>query len=200
MGLFSLRNRTPKHINDVHNEQTWEDDRIQFARVLAALVPLLTTKQTKNLAAGMGVEVADVESLFERAGMEWGAVTACTYPDGYYPQMDEYDMQLEELGTYEPDPAVANQYLAGSVPHIVHVEFNYEIGGASIDVMPVDISLEKPQGVSVGITIKDQRPELFITTQAGDMLCLTVDQDNHIEQIDLEKVLESDDGHLEKGE
>lgn len=182
---FFRRGAVPSHVNAVHNDQTLDDDRIQFARLLAELDSHLTGKQRKSLSRATGLQLEDLDGLFERARQEWGKTIEQTYPDGFYPQIEQHQFMLDEFGAYQPNPDDAMPFMAISVPHQVEFEFNYEVGAAALSIRPDAIELGKPEALNVGVTIQDRRPQLYITTEAGDAILLTVDDDNHLVQLDV---------------
>lgn len=51
--------------------QAWDDDQIQFPRLLSELHGLVTELQVAELAESMDLEPADVEELFDRADVAW---------------------------------------------------------------------------------------------------------------------------------
>lgn len=51
---------------------TWDNNHIQFARLLAEIQALpLTTEQYEQLKASMDLGYEDIDEVFERASLEW---------------------------------------------------------------------------------------------------------------------------------
>lgn len=63
---------------DDKNTNTWEDDSIQFPRLLAEIIATQENLDIEALAKEMDLTSIQVDELFERAQMKWDAIKAAT--------------------------------------------------------------------------------------------------------------------------
>ncbi|WP_054287327.1 hypothetical protein [Gulbenkiania mobilis] len=175
-------------VSAVHNDQTWDQNELQFMRLLAVMRQHLTAKQLKTVAKNMRLEHSDIDALLDRAELAWGEVLERTFPDGYFPQMFEKELPISEFGSYAQDaPAEVLQELA---THLVTFELDHEVGGAAMRVAPEMIDPLQPSGLTVGLTIQQGMPQLFITPTAGDAICIALNKSGELYQIDMDAELD----------
>lgn len=63
---------------DDKNTNIWEDDSIQFPRLLAEIIATQENLDIEALAKEMDLTPIQVDELFERAQMKWDAIKAAT--------------------------------------------------------------------------------------------------------------------------
>lgn len=63
---------------DDKNNNIWEDDSIQFPRLLAEIIATQENLDIEALAKEMDLTPIQVDELFERAQMKWDAIKAAT--------------------------------------------------------------------------------------------------------------------------
>jgi hypothetical protein len=56
----------------------WDDDNIQFPRLIAELEAVLTPEQYREVAESMDLDMPELMELFERARKKWDAIKAKT--------------------------------------------------------------------------------------------------------------------------
>lgn len=95
---------------------TWDDDTIQFPRLLAELHGLVTADQMAALAASMDLAEDDIESLFERAEAEWERAKASCAPVDPVAGLRPVQPAPNDLAEYGDDPAAELLKAAGLKP------------------------------------------------------------------------------------
>lgn len=177
------RNELPL-VSAVHNDQTWDQDELQFMRLLSVMRQHLTAKQLRAVARNMRLEHSDIDALLDRAEYAWAQVSERTFQDGYFPEMFEKELPISEFDSYAEDvPAEALQDLA---THLVTFELDHQVGGAAMRVAPEMIDPLQPLGLTVGLTIQQGLPQLFITPSKGEPICIALNKSGELYQIDMD--------------
>jgi hypothetical protein len=70
------------------SDATWENNGIQFPRLLAEVYGVLTHEQVGSLAENMDLAPHEVCQLFERADAQWQALKDVTDASGFHPRPD----------------------------------------------------------------------------------------------------------------
>lgn len=189
MSWFFSRGPTVRpRVNEIHNEQTWSESELQFARLLCELRPSLTPRQLKGAAKRMGVQVDNVEELLWRAKERWGKAVSRTDNQGYMPDIEVREYLLDEMSLYDPNTTPDALDLAAYVAYQMQFSFDYEQGGAIIDIDPEQIDLDAPRSIQIVISVQQGLPQIFVSTPTSSKLLISLNGEGEAVLLEMEEM------------
>ncbi|MDN0082355.1 hypothetical protein QU487_06260 [Crenobacter sp. SG2305] len=175
--LFGREQGIPKYANHIHNEVTWDDTELQFARLVCEMSALINQKTLDKVAARMALPSHTLQGLLQRASAMWTDALSRTDQNGYYPTVETRQYRLEEMALYDPVAQPTVEQLQNPAPHLVTLEFNPVEGGAMLAIEPERINRLRNGYISVVATVQNGRGELFVSTVQEDCLRIGLGED-----------------------
>lgn len=179
---------TPLPIQRIHNEATWDQDEIQFARIVAEMSMIGIRKGDKKaLAKRLGISENSLGSLIDRAERKWQEVVANTDPnEGYSGGYSHHVGGLYESALYEPAPP--QEALEDPALHQCELILDETSGIAELLIArkPRPGSAT-PRGLSIQARVFDGKATCMVTTAEGVNITLqyqpegiSIGTNNHI--------------------